>query len=655
MGASNNDRLLFNDNDYREAVLSYLNTLRKNARFCDVTLEVGQHIIRAHRAVLASISSTLFELFATQEAGESCHCKLKDYDYESVDILVNYAYTSRLEISADQVKPVYRAATRLKMHRAAKACSDFLAQKLNAQNCIGIRTFAHSYSDSDLTLTTDKFIQEHIDEVALCKEVLTLPRIQVEIIGADTLDLTNSKDRHLLGMVVRWLETSVEGRKTLNTFMDHVNVLYLSADNTLRDCENVDDFSLNNADIIKDYKKLKKKRHSAGFNTKEVIVNGKHSSRKQPADVNGRELEKEWTVIASKQTADHQYLCIAMLDDIVCTISLHLRSLPESPNQNGHDGSISPQGGSPSNSRIGSINGDKASLTPLAQMSSARSGFGTVILKNKIVAVGGYDRGECLATAEEYDIKTNTWTSLPPMSSPRGRLDVGGCCDKVFACGGSNGSAELKTAEMFQHSKQRWVMLPDMIKARSSAGVVVLDERVYVIGGNTSIADCEMYDPKTEKWSNIAPLSIGRSEAAACVMDDMIVVAGGCDMWNCLNTVEVYSPENDTWTLLPSMNVARRGAGAVMFRGKLYVVGGNDGQSSLASVEIYNPETQSWSFGPSMNIARTNVGISLMGDRLFSLGGFSGKAFLDNAEYLTPDAEEWCEFLPAEFANNGDI
>ena len=98
MGASNRmnrECLVFDDTEYQQTILSYLNTLRKSSQFCDVTLEVGQHIIRAHRAVLASASSFLFEMFSGQEGVESFHYKLKDIDYESIDALVNYAYTSR--------------------------------------------------------------------------------------------------------------------------------------------------------------------------------------------------------------------------------------------------------------------------------------------------------------------------------------------------------------------------------------------------------------------------------------------------------------------------------------------------------------------------------------------------------------------------------
>lgn len=38
--------------------------------------------------------------------------------------------------------------------------------------------------------------------------------------------------------------------------------------------------------------------------------------------------------------------------------------------------------------------------------------------------LGGYDRGECLKSVEEYDVAKGTWKELPPMNNERGRFDT---------------------------------------------------------------------------------------------------------------------------------------------------------------------------------------------------------------------------------------
>ena len=94
-------RLIFSDEEHHELTLSRLNTMRKEEHFCDATLEIGGHNIPVHRAVLAACSVYLFELFSPkEEARAKHHFKLeKNLDYASVEVLVNYAYTSRFVLT----------------------------------------------------------------------------------------------------------------------------------------------------------------------------------------------------------------------------------------------------------------------------------------------------------------------------------------------------------------------------------------------------------------------------------------------------------------------------------------------------------------------------------------------------------------------------
>ena len=48
--------------------------------------------------------------------------------------------------------------------------------------------------------------------------------------------------------------------------------------------------------------------------------------------------------------------------------------------------------------------------TSVANMTSARSGFGMTAMNGKLHAVGGYDGKNYLASAEIYDHKSNSWT-----------------------------------------------------------------------------------------------------------------------------------------------------------------------------------------------------------------------------------------------------
>ena len=50
--------------------------------------------------------------------------------------------------------------------------------------------------------------------------------------------------------------------------------------------------------------------------------------------------------------------------------------------------------------------------------------------------VGGYDRGECLKSAEEYDVLKSEWRQLPDMVCGRGRFDAAAAGSCIYAVAG---------------------------------------------------------------------------------------------------------------------------------------------------------------------------------------------------------------------------
>ena len=107
--------LIFDDHTQHIEALTRLNMMRKEGHLCDAVLEVASRHIAVHRAVLACNSTYLFERFsmpvsssgspgssggAEEVLGRDGHkhhrVRLDGLDFDSVEVLVNYAYTSRL-------------------------------------------------------------------------------------------------------------------------------------------------------------------------------------------------------------------------------------------------------------------------------------------------------------------------------------------------------------------------------------------------------------------------------------------------------------------------------------------------------------------------------------------------------------------------------
>ena len=82
------------------------------------------------------------------------------------------------------------------------------------------------------------------------------------------------------------------------------------------------------------------------------------------------------------------------------------------------------------------------------------------------VVSGGYDRGDCLDTIEQFDPMEDKWTLLSiPMTSRRGRVSAAIVQDKIYVCGGSDGQNELNTGEVFDlKTADKWLPIKDLDK-----------------------------------------------------------------------------------------------------------------------------------------------------------------------------------------------
>jgi len=229
------------------------------------------------------------------------------------------------------------------------------------------------------------------------------------------------------------------------------------------------------------------------------------------------EPREESKLVAKQEVNSRSYMVIAMLAQELVKLSLkfHYNS-----GTNGHSTSETPlnsdespsPNNSPRNSVFGGYMEKSVSLSPLARMSSPRAAVSTAVLNEQLIALGGYDRGECLDTVEVFDMTLNTWKPLQPMSTARGRFDVSQWEGQLYACGGSNGSHELKSLECYNSETDTWSPLPDMYNWRSSVGVTVLGGKLYVVGGwsgQNGQPECEMYDIASRKWTSIQPMNVG--------------------------------------------------------------------------------------------------------------------------------------------------
>lgn len=466
--------LVFDDSAHLNKVLMNLNKLRKNKQFCDVVLHVGSgqdmHEIYAHRAVVASVSPYLFELLAQKTKGTvQNQCKINgNFDISAFERLVDYAYTSRLEVPKSKMKAMYIVAAKLRVQPVTKYCGKYLVSHLTPDNCTGVRAILVESMDQELVAQVDAYVRDNISEVIKSKELQCLPHIQVELVQHSNIEMDATNNKHLCHMVLDWMRASFDNEGVLmETLTEKVHMLYLNLDRTLHDCNDIETGDAKDTEMIQDYKRLSRRlsqpngTKSKTKGRKGVAVNNPVKPRQflyTRSDSSGSsssdEEDRDWKIIATTSTGAHSTMGLVVLSGTMTVLSvvqrLNASGVPST-------GDSSPE---VCNGGIG--------YTTLPPMMSSRCGMGMAEFQGKLFVCGGYDRGECLRTTEAYDLNTNRWSLLAPMQTPRGRVDVTVLNDFVYVIGGSDGTKELSSAEVFDGTA--WRYLPPLAVARSNSG-----------------------------------------------------------------------------------------------------------------------------------------------------------------------------------------
>jgi N-acetylneuraminic acid mutarotase len=280
-------------------------------------------------------------------------------------------------------------------------------------------------------------------------------------------------------------------------------------------------------------------------------------------------------------------------------------------------------------------------------MTNARIAHVAALLPNgKVLAAGGFDQANILASAEIYDPASGTWQPTGSLNVardyatatvlPNGNVLVaGGCC--------------TATAELYNPGSSTWTLTGSLATSRYEATATLLPNgKVLVAGGihgtgalAYSLATAELYDPAAGTWSATGSMNAARAAQTATLLPNgKVLVAGGCSGRRCgtsVATAEIYDPATGTWAVTGSMTTARTAhVAALLPNGRVLVAGG---RGAGTSAEVYNPASGTWSATGSMGTARAYATATLLGGGSVLVAG--GQSGISSAELYNPGTGTW--------------
>lgn len=184
-------------------------------------------------AAFFNIDSLTLLLLGFDEKNQS-KVTLKGVDPVALEVLINYVYTSEVEVTEDNVQTLLPAANLMQLSDVKDACCEFLLNQLHPTNCLGIKAFADLHGCIDLLTATTTYIESHFAEVLDCDEFYALDDTQVaELISSDTI--TVPSEEKVYESVMAWVKHDLELRgHFLPKLMEHVRLPLLSREYLLK-------------------------------------------------------------------------------------------------------------------------------------------------------------------------------------------------------------------------------------------------------------------------------------------------------------------------------------------------------------------------------------------------------------------------------------
>ena len=373
----------FKPDEHTNDVLQSITDMRSLNILVDVNLLVEGRQFAAHKNVLAASSEYFKTMFCSRIGPGEQTVPLKGLTAKAMGLILDFMYKGEIEITEDNLEEILAASRMLLLESVTQACCKFTQERINVNNCWGIRNLADKCSLDNLFIKVHTFIEDNFAEAKGSAEFLTLPfQLMKELLVDDEL---NIREDELVSAVLKWVEHDLEGRyQYLETLFKHLRLSYISEE-CARNLVEQNDIVSNHKFLVNLIKAVRSEPHSTALN--ELVTNDEFVKMSTP---------RKWQNIVPVLTA------------VGGTQTLF-------------------------------YNTEEKMWVPLAPITT-RHCPGLVSIGSEMFLVGGSRKWIRLADCEKFSPQHNTWEDMAPMNIARsniGLVVLEGC---IYSVGGYDGN-----------------------------------------------------------------------------------------------------------------------------------------------------------------------------------------------------------------------
>ncbi|XP_029081568.1 LOW QUALITY PROTEIN: kelch-like protein 23 [Monodon monoceros] len=542
---------LFKDSTHPVDFLDAFKTFYLDGLFTDITLQCPSGIIfHCHRAVLAACSN-YFKAMFTADMKEKFKNKIKisGIQHDILEGLVNYAYTSQIEITKRNVQSLLEAADLLQFLSVKKACEQFLVRHLDIDNCIGMHSFAEFHVCPELEKESRRILCSKFKEVWQQEEFLEIS-LEKFLFILSRKNLSVWKEEAVIEPVIKWTAHDVENRiECLYNLLSYINIdidpVYLkTALGLQRSClltENKIRSLIYNA-LNPMHKEISQRSTATMY-----IIGGYYWHPLSEVHV-WDPLTNVWIQGAEIPDYTRESYGVTCLGP-----NIYVTGGYRTDNIEALD-------------TVWIYNSESDEWTEGLPMLNARYYHCAVTLGGCVYALGGYRKGAPAEEAEFYDPLKEKWIPIANMIKGVGNATACVLHEVIYVIGGHcgyRGSCTYDKVQSYNSDINEWSLITSSPHPEYGLCSVPFENKLYLVGGQTTITEC--YDPEQNEWREIAPMMERRMECGAVIMNGCIYVTGGYSYskGTYLQSVEKYDPDLNKWEIVGNLPSAMRSHGCV--------------------------------------------------------------------------------------------
>ncbi|KAK9957469.1 hypothetical protein ABG768_011713 [Culter alburnus] len=555
MASTSTEVFPFKDQELPAHLLFQLNILRQEQIFTDVVLCTEDKEIPCHRNVLVS-SSPYFRAMFCSSFRESSQARvdLKGITSEVIECVVDYIYTGTITITMELVLPLMQAASMLQYGRLFEACSTFLQEQLNPENCLSMIRLSEILHCESLKERAKEMAVRCFSDVAASEDFceLSLPELMCYLED----DRLCAEEEQVFETLLAWIHHDPFSRRgAIHDLFKKVRLRYIHPTYLFQFIANdpLVQSSTLCTEIIESVRRLM------------FSVSAKCT----------RELKPLWTT-------PRRYTCRETLVVV---------------------------GGRKNNeqtSREALLYDERTQRWQwLAKLPLRLYKAAYVCIHSILYVVGGLSlslvSGDSAVSATVYtlSLKTNQWRTAEPMLVPRYAHQCVSYLHFIFALGGIGPNKQISNmVERYNSMFNQWEAMAPMPTAVLHPAVAANDQRIYVFGGEDALQNpvrlIQVYHISRNLWSRLETRTVKNVCAPAAVIEDKIYIVGGYT-----RRVIAYDTKANKFVKCANMKERRMHHAATVINNKLYVTGGrflnaHDVIEDSDCFECYDPKTDVW-------------------------------------------------------------